>query len=206
MGLAPAGRLDGVGGRYPRAVSPAVSSLLREWAAVVRALGEGRIAVLVRTGGLHEPDGAGRLRMDRTEFGLMPTHLHQRPEHLAEGMEVEHLEEVPTEVDVEWVAGVRRVYRVEHEAVVPSLAALSGHRPEYARERFWFREPGLIAVLVAVHRLAVPRRVTLGPEHAGCRSWLTIDPPLQTRGARPVLTEAKLGELEQRLDQLIRTD
>ncbi len=180
-------------------MNPRVPTLLREWAALTRALVDGRIAVLLRAGGLHEPDGAGRFRLDRREFGLLPTTLHQRPEHVAEGFGPVRFDEAQVAVDVEAVARARQVFRVEDEGRVAALAELSGHRPRYAMERFWFRAPGLLAVLVEVHRLDTPRRDDLGPEHAGCRSWLTIDPAQETEGARPVLPAGRLLELENEL-------
>ena len=104
---------------------------------------------------------------------------------------------------MEAVARVRRVFRIEDEGLVEGLAGYSGHRLAYAKERFWFRQPGLLAVLVEVYRLPTSRRVVLGPEHAGCRSWLEIDPPLDTGGATRAIAESRLAEIEAELAGLV---
>ena len=49
---------------------------LQEWAVCCRALGEGRLILTVRKGGIHER-GGGLFALEQQRFALMPTYLHQ---------------------------------------------------------------------------------------------------------------------------------
>ncbi|MFW6125399.1 MAG: DUF1802 family protein, partial [Pirellulales bacterium] len=54
---------------------------LKEWAAVCRALEEGRQTLLLRKGGIHEE--GGRFELAHHQFWLFPTYEHQRHDRLA---------------------------------------------------------------------------------------------------------------------------
>ena len=57
-----------------------MQTAFKEWAAICRALAQGRQDVILRKGGIIEPGGA--FRLDHREFLLLPTFLHQAPESL----------------------------------------------------------------------------------------------------------------------------
>src|SRR3954447_15542724 len=53
---------------------------LKEWAAVCKALAEGRQALLLRKGGIAEP--GGDFVVQHSRFWLLPTYVHQQREGL----------------------------------------------------------------------------------------------------------------------------
>jgi hypothetical protein len=54
---------------------------LKEWAVICRALAAGRQCVLLRKGGIAEPDGV--FRVEHPEFWLLQTHFHEDPSQLS---------------------------------------------------------------------------------------------------------------------------
>jgi len=47
---------------------------------------------------------------------------------------------------------------------------------------------------VRAYRLAEPREIELGPEHGGCKSWLTLGEPIPLAGMTPALGDAEYAE------------
>ncbi len=41
------------------------------------------------------------------------------------------------------------------------------------------------------------------PDYAGCRSWVTLDSPLETQGIKPVLSDADFKKHEDLLTRLL---
>jgi hypothetical protein len=162
---------------------------LKEWAAAVHALLDGRQTVLLRKGGIHEK----RFSLRGSRFVVFPTVAHShaestRPEH-AELLALGRPDVTESSVTV----------RAELEVV----EAISVHRPEriaelepfhiwttesVQRNRIDFRprrEP--TAIVVRVRPLARPVEVGLLPEYGGCRSWVEL--------ADPAAVDQEFGEL-----------
>src|SRR5438477_9900680 len=54
----------------------------KEWAVICKALAEGRQALILRKGGIAEPDAD--FQLERTRFWLFPAYLHQQADALQE--------------------------------------------------------------------------------------------------------------------------
>jgi len=149
---------------------------LKEWSAVVRALEDGVQCVILRKGGIHDAGPQGPF--GGAEFALFPTHEHQeassiRPEfrHYLEGG-APHGESFNT------VGSLATVVAEAEVAPGPALDALSPMHiwsGEYVAKRAaWMPERPLRAALLRVRRIS-GERVSTGPEHAGCRSWIDVE-------------------------------
>ena len=189
------------------AILAASAMALKEWAVVCRALELGRQIITLRKGGIHERSGV--FQTEQEQFWLYPTYEHQRREEIV-------AEAWPLLAEVESVAasatGTVRCqlyaqvqYAVELRALEQALALRGLHlwTEEVIRQRFAYKRPGLWLLVLRVYRLEQPHTVAELPRYAGCRSWVTLEQPLPTTGAEPVLDEAafarRLAEIHRRL-------
>jgi hypothetical protein len=177
---------------------PATSLALKEWAAVVHALGTGKQLVLLRKGGLHEP--RGRFAVEPTEFFLFPTYVHQ----MEQGIVREALEDYDTatqthpageEARISHYATVHNVYWLDSLDRVASLKDLHCWTPETIEKRFVYgTRHGLYLFVLRVYRL--PRAYILPrlKRYGGCRSWVELEEELRTAGAVSVLSDTAFAE------------
>ena len=59
---------------------------LKEWAIICDLLLEGRLALLLRKGGIREANGPGEFELEQPRFLLFPSWMHQRPEMIEPGV------------------------------------------------------------------------------------------------------------------------
>lgn len=150
---------------------------LKEWAAVVHALLDGRQTVLLRKGGIHEK----RFTLQGSRFVVFPTVAHSH----AASTRVEHASLLGVgEADVTDTA-------VTVRADLEVVQAIAVRRPEriadlepfhiwttesVRRNRIDFRpRHDLTAIVVRVRPLAEQVTVPLLPQYAGCRSWVDLE-------------------------------
>jgi len=156
---------------------PVVPALaLKEWAAAVHALLDGRQTVLLRKGGIHEK----RFTVRGSRFLVFPTVAHSH----AESTRVEHadllvlgLPDVGAEsVVVRAELSVVQTIAVRQPERVADLEPFHIWTTESVRRnRIDFRpRHELTAIVVAARALAQPLTVPLLPEYAGCKSWIDL--------------------------------
>ena len=165
---------------------------LKEWAVLVEALGSGKQLLLIRKGGIDDPEGA--FQLDHREFLLFPTQEHQqeaciRPEfhelfHRAAGVKEKGQTHVPLQV----YAGVACEKQVKDPMSLMALEKYHIWSRHFLEERGRYKPqlPTWVLVLRA-YRLPKPFLHPLRPEYAGCRSWVELGGPLPLEGAEPVL-------------------
>jgi hypothetical protein len=169
-----------------------LSVAFKEWAVICEALAIGTQSILLRKGGIAEE--GGEFRPEHAEFLLYPTYFHEhragvKPTSapLIEGAERDR----PPAGTVRFTH-FARVEAVTHVTDLDSVLALDGlheWRPEVVRQRFHYRKPGLYVLAVRVFRLRRPVEVVERPEYAGCKTWVTLDTPIDVSRATPVLTD-----------------
>ena len=173
----------------------------KEWAGVCAALESGRQSVILRKGGIEE--GPGGFVPDHEAFWLYPTRVHQTQQGLKHpDPPDEHTPE--GKVRLRALAVVRRVERVESLETLQTLDDLHVWTAETVEARFRYRAPGLWVLGVRVYRTAQPFEIEVTPEHAGCKTWVPLDPPLSTRGATLVLRDDAFRDELRRLDARLR--
>lgn len=185
---------------------------LREWAALCDRLATGEQILLLRTGGIHERAfrGAGA-QVEHREFWLLPTYLHESAGRLVPAAHT-RFERVSAAAPadgcgrIELYAVVTDAVFVDDRSRLRALEPFHVYSPDYVRERFDFREPGLWAVVLRAYRRTSAHELELGPEHAGCVSWVNVEPPLRTEGLLPVLDDASFDDTRARLLRALGRD
>ncbi|HET9051077.1 MAG TPA: DUF1802 family protein [Candidatus Dormibacteraeota bacterium] len=190
-----------------------VTLALKEWDVVVAALEQGRQAILIRKGGLDDPDQ--RLPVPEGRFWLYPTLFHERgvflrPEHRAllvpgahrlprsEATTLGRPEGHGRPVAAGCVA-LRAVGEVVHSELAPDLASLSRLLPltvwtqKYPTLRYrWRPEEKPLVLVLRVSVLAQPVEIAERSEYGGCRSLVDLVDPPDAATATPVWTEERL--------------
>lgn len=161
---------------------------LKEWASVIEALDRGEQVVLIRKGGLADPNFG--LEADR--FYLFPTNYHD-----AGGGE-------PTHVPITHWAEVVRTWQVHDLEILHRLEPLVALDRETLDTRYKFRPDQAINVIaVRAWRLAKPVRVAMTEAYAGCRSWVSLDDEIDVDGSIPAIGEAELRAKIESVDALL---
>ncbi len=149
----------------------------KEWAAICRALASGRQDVILRKGGIVEPDGAFRLECQ--QFLLLPTFLHQSAEQLLpEARDL--LDGIEADRPPEGRVVFRHRARVCDAVQVRHIADLAAYRSRHVwsdavvEERFHRWRDELHLLVVEVRELAAPMEVPWSERFAGCRSWVEL--------------------------------
>lgn len=163
---------------------------LKEWAVVVRAVGEGRQSILLRKGGI--ADEAGAFRLKEQEFFLYPTFEHQ----VAALLRPDRADDIPLSVEQRPAPGkvlLDTYVEAIDSRVITSEAEAAGFLAgsiwsiDYVRQRLAYKpEKPLLLVTVRAHRLWRPHLIKETPAQAGCVSWVPLDAPLSTGPSTPV--------------------
>lgn len=154
-----------------------VRTAFKEWAAICRALATGRQDVILRKGGIVEPDGG--FRLESREFLLLPTFLHQAADLL-----VPEARDLLADIDTkrpppEWVVFTHAA-TVHAATRVTALADLSRYRSRHVwtdavvAERFHRWQDELHVLEVQVRPLPAPVTIPWCDDYGGCRSWITL--------------------------------
>jgi hypothetical protein len=187
----PPDRGDGV--RLPQTCPIA----FKEWAGVCAALAEGRQALIVRKGGIAE--GPRGFAPEHDIFWLYPTQVHQSEQGLRTAA-APPLSTGPLDrVALSALAVVDSIDFLEREEALTALFELHVWTEETLVRRFHYRRPGLWVLGVRVFRRSDPHWLEASAEHAGCKTWVPLDPPLTTDGCEPVFDEAEFFRQRARL-------
>jgi hypothetical protein len=169
---------------------------LKEWAVAVRVLELGETALVVRKGGIREKAFAVANR----RFLLLPGYEHQRPELLKPEYR-QRLEEIPDLTDegplrFTSFAEVRGAYEISEPESLEAMDPYHMWTPEYAESRFRWRPKKPLTVLV-LRTYLLPELVELpySEAYAGCKSWIELENPVITAGARPALSDEDFERL-----------
>lgn len=180
-----------------------LTTALVEWVACCRALGDGRIVLTARKGGIHER-GGGLFAPEHERFLLLPSFVHQAPERLHPALAGEAVacaeEHRPGQVRLALWAEVVRTWKAEDLDALFSLGPELPWAPTELEARFRYRgQPFLHVLALRVHRLPVPVELPDDPAYAGCRSWVSLRQAIGTAASVPVLGT---GEFEARLGRI----
>jgi hypothetical protein len=183
---------------------------LKEWAVVCDLLLEGRLALLLRKGGIHESGGPGVFELEHRRFLLFPSWLHQKPEMIKPEFRgrVQVYGQEPADLTFQAVGEVVRIWRVPSRAALNALDDSHCWTAEHLDMRWNYRpENPLYLVAVRVYRLATPKMVKNTQAYGGCKSWVPLAPAdaVDDAGARPVLDEGEFAAIVVHVNQAIGT-
>jgi hypothetical protein len=169
---------------------------LKEWAVAVEALERGETALVVRKGGIREKAFA----VPQARFLFFKSYEHQNPEQL-KPLYHDLLRFIPQRRDDGPViftsfAEVYGAYEVSEAAELEALDPFHIWTPEYAESRFLWRPKKPLTVLV-LRTYLLPETVELpySEAYGGCKSWIELEEPVSTAGARPALSDEGFGRL-----------
>ena len=164
-----------------------LSVAFKEWAAICRALAEGRQSLILRKGGIAE--AGGQFHPDHGRFLLYPTHFHEPIDA------VEREKSAAGTIRFTHFAEVVEVFQILELEKVLALNELHGWTAEEVTKRFHYRKPGLFVLAVRVFRL--PQAVVMAerPEYAGCKSWVPLEEAVSIEGASEVLTDVAFAAI-----------
>jgi hypothetical protein len=180
---------------------------LKEWAVICRALADGRQSLILRKGGIDEPEGEFQLEQKR--FCLYPTYVHQqrsriKPEYQTLLAEMEAQKPPAGTIRLSHFAEVAGIYHLHDMVGAYLLSPFHIYSEETVHQRFAYRSPGLHVLLLRVYRLPKVFDLKESAHHAGCRSWVELEEPLPTGGAKAVLGDEAFEELARQIDHLLK--
>ncbi len=165
---------------------------LKEWAVVCRALEQGRQSVLLRKGGISE--SVGGFGIENCEFLLFPTYLHQNLEMLKSsehaGFEAHSAE--PDTVSITAAGVITDIIELKSRAQIEAIDDEHVWTAPLIDMRFNYRPKNpLYLLLVRTFRLRTLAMLANTPAYAGCKSWVTLDQPVASCDALPVMDDVK---------------
>jgi hypothetical protein len=174
----------------------------KEWSGVCDALAAGRRSLILRKGGIAE--GTGGFTPEYPAFWLYPTHVHEAEQGLrSQPPASQSLPRPADTVDIQALALVEVVGQVAQPEMLSALQELHEWTEETIQKRFYYRKPGLWVLGVRLFRQPRPIVLTVTPDHAGCRTWVSLDPPLTTAELRRVLDDEEHARRMERLRSLV---
>jgi hypothetical protein len=164
---------------------------LKEWAVAIEALGQGRLVLIIRKGGIREENN--RFEVKFPEFLLFPSFEHQqsellRPDHAAALADAIDAQPEGDGLTFTHFAKVHSAFPVTE---LSQLEALQPHHiwtQEYAEKRLrWRPRAALTAMVLRVYRLPEAKHVPFRPEYLGCKSWLPLLDPVSIDALEPAM-------------------
>lgn len=178
---------------------------LKEWAVVCDLLLSGRLALLLRKGGIHESGGPGVFALEYPRFALYRTWSHQRGEMLKsayrDGAEARA---EPATITLDGAGEAARIWRVPSRAAADRLDDLHCWSTAQIDMRFAYKpERPLYLMAVRAYRLNAARVIANRAEYAGCRSWVPLRPDdeVDDAGMSPAMSDAAFAALVSRVEE-----
>ena len=166
---------------------PRCGIAFKEWAGICEALAQGQQSLILRKGGIAE--GPKGFSPEHDLFWLYPTRVHEAEQGLKDGASAP-LDTSPHDVvELRALAKVEAVWFADRLDVLEALDDLHAWTAETVAKRFHYRRPGLWVLGVRAFRTPGPVAIAAAPEHAGCKTWVPLDPPPSTAGAEPTLDD-----------------
>lgn len=162
----------------------------KEWSYIVTALGKGKQSIILRKGGISEENGDFELK--GKEFILFPTLFHQAEQLVKPSwlpfLKSENYHEQPDKVRIKYFARVVDSQVITDWEKVKKLDSFHGWKEEIIKERFTRWENKIQLLVVQVFELGAAQDILLTPEYEGCKSWISLDVPIDLIG-RPVVNK-----------------
>jgi hypothetical protein len=164
-------------------VPSVLSTALKEWDIVCRALTGGSQMLLLRKGGIHDVEGVFELQ--EKHFLLFPTFLHQQPGMVKESRrgELRLRDAEPQTIAINGWASVTDVVRASGREAVDRLFDHHLWDTPQIDMRFNYKPAHpLYVVLLRAWRLPAVVEVANTKEYAGCVSWVPLGREISLAG------------------------
>ena len=190
----------------PQSDSCAVA--FKEWAGVCDALTDGVQSIILRKGGIREGSGPGVFVPEHDEFWLYPTAVHQAQQGLrtATTGPSSHPDKPDGSLAIRALARVETVGYLDDESKLPALADFHVLTEDTVRTRFRYRTPGLWILVARIWRRAAAFAIMETPEHAGCKTWVTLEAGLPTTDLMPAVEDGIWTARRRRIRSILGGD
>ena len=185
------------------------NAALKEWAVAIEALGQGRLALIIRKGGIREENNRFEVRFP--EFLFFPSFEHQqsdllRPEHAAELTDALAATPDDDHLTFSHFAKVHSAFPVTELAELESLTPHHIWTQQYAEKRLrWRPRVALTAMVLRVYKLPEAKQVPVRAEYAGCKSWLPLLDSVTIDALEPAMSDAAFEAEAAAIDQAMAT-
>lgn len=177
---------------------------LKEWAAVIRALLAGDQIVLLRKGGIADA-GFG---IEAERFYLFPTNFHQGQNQFKPEFAHHAVGSLPSEASRISIHGWAEVVSAQRCSDLERLMRLDPFvifTEQTIQQRYRFRADQAVQVMVVrAWRLPQPVLIENRDEYSGCRSWMSVDDPIDISGSIAAVSdlefEERRGAIERELE------
>ena len=186
-------------------LSSALHFGLKEWASVCDALHSGQQMLLLRKGGISET--AGEFTVEHAQFLLFPTYLHQKLAMLKPAFRAgfEERADEPGEVHLAVAGIVTDIIQLQARPQMDLIDDLHIWTPPLIDMRFNYRpENPLYLMLVRAYVLPQPTTIQNTPAYAGCKSWVPLDQPIDTKNARPAMSDEGYESAREKISTLLK--
>lgn len=179
---------------------------LKEWAIVAQAVGAGEQVILLRKGGIRDPQRL--FSLEHREFLLYPTLEHQKKEWVRAPFQQKYgavLEgKEPAQIPLSVYAGVAYHTEIKNSSVFARLEKYHIWTPEFFAYRADYHpeSPTLLAVIRA-YRLPKTVNVPTEPDYAGCKSWVNLKKPVSVDGGEPVIENRKFRTMLEEIRDIL---
>jgi hypothetical protein len=149
----------------------------KEWAVICRALASGQQDVILRKGGIVEPDG--QFRLEANDFLLLPTFLHQTAESLTPEarplLQTIEADRPPAgTVAFTHRAQITDAFVITKRADLKPLRSRHVWSDQVVEERFQRWQERLDVLVVTVRPLPHPLQLPWHDSYGGCKSWVHL--------------------------------
>lgn len=166
----------------------------------MRALREGRQVILLRKGGIREAEG--EFMVEARDVLLFPTYLHEeeqagmlQPCYEAWLAEEQARQPAGEAVRIDAAARITDIHVVTDGDALLRLGSQHIYSEKFLRYRVQ-NEPHkpLYCLFLRTYTLPASAVIPMGMDYYGCKSWITLEQPLSTDGAVPVMSDAAYAE------------
>ena len=184
---------------------------LKEWAIVCDFLAQGKCALLLRKGGIHEAGGPGRFALSHDQFLMFPAWEHERldwikpdwsPESATPIDEPEKSE--PSRITFKCYAEAARIWEVPSREAFDRLDDLHPWCKPQIDMRFNYK-PDRPLYLLALRAYRMEREIVVPNDDrfAGCVSWVPMgeDTDLDVSHARPAMSDDEFDSVLSRVQR-----
>ena len=166
----------------------------KEWAITIDALARGEQIIILRKGGIHEPNL--HFEIEHNRFLFFPGYLHQNADLLKPryrpllGNEQQH---DPSRVTLSLYAEVTEVIELELSEAKSATDALEPFHiwaPGYALKRVhWKPLHELNVIILRCYKTEIPTTIPVLPEYSGCTSWVNLESQVPLGKMTPVISD-----------------
>jgi hypothetical protein len=187
---------------------------LKEWAIVCDFLAEGKCALLLRKGGIHEAGGPGRFALSHDRFLMFPAWEHERldwikpswlpphPELAAAVDEPEKSE--PSQITFRCYAEAAKIWEVPSREAFDRLDDLHPWAQPQIDMRFNYKpDRPLYLLALRAYRMSEAAVVPNRDRFAGCVSWVPLGEGDELDGpeSRPAMSDDEFHSVLSRVER-----